>query len=249
MSATPSTLHVNSEKLANTIHMLCLRVVERFPGSGLQRVCTDLYEISLSAEQDVLAISKPNYALRASVMLFIVVVLVTLAVTMSNLAIETKGLNVADVIQASESAAQDAIIIGAAVLFLTSIETRAKRHRVIAAINRLRSIAHVIDMHQLTKDPSAVLRDGPATVHSPKREMSQFELNRYLDYCSEMVSLVSKVGFLYIQEFNDPQAVNAVNDLETLTNGLSVKMWQKIMLLENASRQLGEAVIDEDSLL
>ena len=74
-------------------------------------------------------------------------------------------------------------------------------------------------MHQLTKDPSAVLRDGPATVHSPKREMSQFELNRYLDYCSEMVSLVSKVGFLYIQEFNDPQAVNAVNDLETLTNG------------------------------
>ena len=85
--------------------------------------------------------------------------------------------------------------------------------------------------------------------HSPKREMSQFELNRYLDYCSEMVSLVSKVGFLYIQEFNDPQAVNAVNDLETLTNGLSVKMWQKIMLLENASRQLGEAVIAEDSLL
>ena len=57
MSATQSTLHVNSEKLANTIHTLCLRVGERFPGSGLQRVCNDLYEISLSAEQDVLAIT------------------------------------------------------------------------------------------------------------------------------------------------------------------------------------------------
>ena len=249
MSATESTLHVNSEKLANTIHMLCLRVGERFPGSGLLRVCNDLYAISLNAEEDVLAIKKPNYYLRAGVTLFIVVVVVTLLYTLSKIAVEINSLPLAELIQASDSLAQDVILIGAAVLFLISIETRVKRHRVIGAINRLRNIAHVIDMHQLTKDPSAVLRDGPATVHSPKREMSQFELNRYLDYCSEMVSLVSKVGFLYIQEFNDPQAVNAVNDLETLTNGLSVKMWQKIMLLENASRQLGEAVIDEDSLL
>ena len=76
----------------------------------------------------------------------------------------------ADVIQASKSAAQDVIIIGAAVLFLTSIEDPRKRHRVIGAINRLRNIAHVIDMHQLTKDPSEMLRDGPATIHSPKRD-------------------------------------------------------------------------------
>ncbi len=244
-----STLHVDSEKLAKTIHTLCLRIGERFPGSGLLRIGEDLYAISLNAEKDVVAISRPNYALRAAVILFIAAVLVTLVVTVSgSLSVETQGLNLADVIQASESAAQDVIIIGAAVLFLISIETRIKRHRVIAQINRLRSIAHVIDMHQLTKDPSAVLRGGPSTVHSPKREMTRFELNRYLDYCSEMMSLVSKIGFLYIQNFNDPQAVNAVNDLETLANGLSAKIWQKIMLLENASGDLGEAVPGEDAL-
>jgi hypothetical protein len=238
-------LHVNSEKLAGTIHTLCLRVGERFPNSGLLRVCNDLYAISLSAEQDVLAISRPNYALRAGVALFIAVVLATLLYTLSNLAVETRGLTLADLIQASESAAQDAIIIGAAVLFLTSIETRVKRHRVVGAINRLRSIAHVIDMHQLTKDPSAVLRGGPSTTHSPRREMTRFELNRYLDYCAEMVALVSKVGFLYVQDFPDPQAVNAVNDLEALTNGLSAKIWQKIMLLESAAEEAATNLLAE----
>ena len=251
MSETKSTLHVDSEKLARTIHTLCLRIGERFPGSGLLRIGEDLYAIGLNAEKDVIAISKPNLALRAGVTLFIAAVLVTLVVTVSGFlkGLETTGITLADVIQASESAAQDVIIIGAAVLFLISIETRVKRHRVIGQINRLRSIAHVIDMHQLTKDPSAVLRGGPTTVHSPKREMSQFELNRYLDYCSEMMSLVSKVGFLYIQNFNDPQAVNAVNDLEALTNGLSAKIWQKIMLLENARGELGEALPAEEALL
>ena len=235
-------LHVNSEKLASTIKMLVLRIGERFPDSGLLRACNDLYAISLSAEDDVLAIKKPNYYLRAGVILFIVVVVATLLYTLTKIGVETDGLNLTDWIQASDSLAQDVILIGAAVLFLISIETRVKRHRVIAAINRLRNIAHVIDMHQLTKDPSSILRVGPTTIHSPKREMSQFELNRYLDYCAEMVSLVSKVGFVYVQNFPDPQAVNAVNDLETLTNGLSAKIWQKIMLLENAGAILAADV-------
>jgi hypothetical protein len=39
------------------------------------------------------------------------------------------------------------------------------------------------------------------------------------------------VAFLYVQRFDDPVSVNAVNDLENLTTGLSRKIWQKIMVL------------------
>jgi hypothetical protein len=46
-----------------------------------------------------------------------------------------------------------------------------------------------------------------------------------------MLSLVSKTAFLYVQDYHDPVATEAVNDLEDLTNGLSSKMWQKIMIL------------------
>ncbi|MCP4151995.1 MAG: hypothetical protein GY757_29910 [bacterium] len=61
--------------------------------------------------------------------------------------------------------------------------------------------------------------------------MTKYQLARYLDYCSELLSLTSKVGFLYIQHFNDPISVNAVNELENLTTGLSRKVWQKIMII------------------
>ena len=62
--------------------------------------------------------------------------------------------------------------------------------------------------------------------------MTPYELTRYLDYCSEMLALISKVGALYIQNFDDPATLRAVDELENLTTGLSRKIWQKIMILD-----------------
>ena len=44
--------------------------------------------------------------------------------------------------------------------------------------------------------------------------MSPFELSRYLDYCSEMMSLTSKVAVLFAQSFPDPVVTEAVSDIE-----------------------------------
>ena len=46
--------------------------------------------------------------------------------------------------------------------------------------------------------------------------MVAFELNRYLDYCSEMLSLVSKIGALYVQSVPDRDALSAVDEIENL---------------------------------
>jgi hypothetical protein len=67
---------------------------------------------------------------------------------------------------------------------------------------------------------------------APQRELDAFQLSRYLDYCSEMLSLMGKLAALYVQNYPDPQATAAVDDIESLTTGLSHKIWQKIMLLE-----------------
>jgi hypothetical protein len=127
------------------------------------------------------------------------------------------------------------VFLGAAVLFLVTLETRWKRDAALEAVGELRALAHVIDMHQLTKDPEPILRAGPPTAHSPKRSMTPFELSRYFDYSSEMLAIVSKVGALYIQAFPDTVALEAVDDLEELCSGLSSKIWQKIMVLDRFS--------------
>ena len=55
-------------------------------------------------------------------------------------------------------------------------------------------------------------------------------------YCSEMLSLTSKIAASFVQSFNDPVVLSTVNEIETLVTGLSGKIWQKITLLERASR-------------
>ena len=47
----------------------------------------------------------------------------------------------------------------------------------------------------------------------------------------EMLSLIGKIAALYVQRFDDPVALSAVDEIESLTTSLSRKMWQKIMIV------------------
>jgi len=141
-----------------------------------------------------------------------------------------------DFVTLLEAGINDVVLIGAAIFFLLSFETRYKRQRALKALHELRSIAHVIDMHQLTKDPHRIMKKMPyaSTGGSPRLEMTEFQLRRYLDYCSEMLSLTGKIAAVYVQEFDDGVAMASASELETLTTGLSGKIWQKIAILHTA---------------
>ncbi len=234
MRIEPSELpndYLDPDKLCQTIDKLCRRIAERFPDSGLLRVGRDLHTVCMSAEKDIAEIERPNWLLRLAVLVFVAATVAVFVAGLSVLRIDTSVVNYADLIQAAEAAISSTFLVGAALVFLISIEVRVKRRRVIEAINRLRSIAHVIDMHQLTKDPAMSLAGGAPTATSPARPLNEFEMSRYLDYCTELLSLVGKVGFLYVQDFGDPEATKAMNDLEDLTTGLASGIWQKIILI------------------
>ena len=143
----------------------------------------------------------------------------------------------ADFIQASEAGVNDLIFLALALWFIASLESKAKRKALLNSLHRLRSMAHVVDMHQLTKDPAQLLAKGynsknPDTASSPQRSMTAYELSRYLDYCSEMLSLLSKLAALHAQKENDGLILEAVNEVEELAIGLSSKIWQKLSMLD-----------------
>lgn len=223
--------HLNADKTISTIEILSNRVGERFPGSGLSQVCSELHLIANESKARVLLIARPNYGLRLFVGLVVILGLLGLFYSISLLDVTTRPFTLGELVQMTEAGMNDLVLIGAAILFLITVEVRIKRRRVLEALRELRSIAHVIDMHQLTKDPGRYSRDRILTPHSPIWEMSAYELTRYLDYCSEMLSLTGKVGALYAQNFNDSVVLSAVNELESMTTGLSRKVWQKIMIL------------------
>ena len=85
-------------------------------------------------------------------------------------------------------------------------------------------------MHQLTKDPAIITQESN-TPASPMRDMTSFELNRYLDYCSELLSLTGKLAAVFGQSINDHEVIAASNAIELLTTNLARKIWQKISYL------------------
>ncbi|MHC4893685.1 MAG: hypothetical protein ACYTFV_10030 [Planctomycetota bacterium] len=221
-------------RLRQTLEELCLRIEERFPDSGLAGVARQLFEIAGESDRTLAWIERPSYGLRAAIGGVIALLLALLIAGIAAIEVETSRVSGLELLQALEAVLNELILIGAAILFLTSVETRVKRRRVVRAINELRSIAHVIDAHQLTKDPGTLGHEDESTTHSPKRTLTAYQLSRYLDYCSELLALTGKVGFLYVQSFDDPEANAAAGDLEQLTTGLARKVWQKVMLLHSA---------------
>ena len=223
---------LDSKKIITTIENLNFRIEERFPGSGLLAVGRKLQKIGQETDTIITWIEKPNWWYRLGIGAFIVVLSIGLVYALFSLEIDLSKPSFESFVQIAESVMNELVLLGAAVIFLVSIEMRSKRKKVVSSINRLRSIAHVIDAHQLTKDPDTIVNEEKRTKHSPKRGLTTYELGRYLDYCSELLSLTGKVGFLYVQKFDDPVSVKAVNDLENLTTSLSRKIWQKIMIIK-----------------
>ena len=224
-------LRLDAGAVARTVDLLCRRVDERFPDSGLSRVARELERIAKQTQDRAVAIARPILGLRLTVALLIVMIVALLVVTLSSLARPKQPLEWFQFIQILEAGMNDVVLVGAGIFFLVTLETRIKRRRALAAIRELRAVAHIIDMHQLTKDPEWVMARGQETGVLPPRQMTRFELSRYLDYCSEMLSITGKIAALYIQTFDDDVALSAVNEVEDLTTGLSRKIWQKLMIL------------------
>ncbi len=219
-----------SQKIADTLTTLAQRISERFPGSGLLQVCRELIVMAEQTSERADKIARPNVPLIAGVWLLLLLAAGTVVWLLGKAMQLEASTELTNVMQGVDAGVSLLIVLGGAAFYLSSLESRWRRRAVLKALHEFRSIAHVIDMHQLTKDPSAL--GGPRTSSSPDREMTRFELVRYLSYCSEMLSLASKSAAVYAEKIGDPAVVDAVGDIERLTTNLSQKIWQKITLVE-----------------
>ncbi|MSR31850.1 MAG: hypothetical protein EXR99_10135 [Gemmataceae bacterium] len=222
---------INSEAVVITCGLLQSRIQERFPQSGLNQICKELVTVASEASAHISEIQKPHWLIRAGVALALSLGFVTAILLFLSFHGNFGVNDVTDFLQGLEAAINLAIFLGLAIYFLITLERRLKRKSAFESLHELRSIAHVIDMHQLTKDPGGIAGQLPATASSPERKLSRQELARYLDYCSEMLSLVSKVAAMYAQGLNDVEILSTVDDIESLTNGLASKIWQKILVV------------------
>jgi hypothetical protein len=231
-TSTARSLVLEPTQIIRTVEALRDRIEERFPDSGLGRLANDLHGVASMTVERLRSVAEPHLPLRIGVGALIIIILAMLGSLFFSARLPSTAGDVASLAELLETIMNDLFLIGASIFFLVTMEGRIKRRRALRFLRELRALAHIVDMHQLTKDPDRVGVEGADTPSSPVRRMSRFELGRYLDYCSEMLSLISKIAALYVQNLDDPVVLAAVDEVETLTTGLARKIWQKIMVLE-----------------
>jgi hypothetical protein len=225
---------LDAARISSTAGEISRRIGEQFPGSGLSAVSTTLCGLAEAATDRAARLSRPDWRIRALVSLAVTAMVAIAVLALLRIRVPAGAVSWSDLAQGLEASVSNVVFFGVALFFLLSLESRAKRRLALAGLNELRSIAHVIDMHQLAKDPPTARRSDS----TQQSTLSQVEMAQYLDYCSELLSVTSKLAALHIQAFSDPVVADSVNGIQALTLGLSSKIWQKIMILDLVASEL-----------
>ena len=220
--------NLDIDKVTAAIELLRLRVQERFPTANLLNVCNELKELSNNAKANIQHLNKPYVYFRIIFSFLIILTKVLITYTIWHISSQDLPTNFQSFIATSEALMNELVMIGAAFYFIGKFENSLKQKKILYALQELRTIIHVIDLHQLTKDPAPILQNN--SEHSPERALSKSELNSYLDYCSEMLSLTSTVAATYGFNCNDQIVLETIHNIEVLSGTLSNKIWQKITI-------------------
>ena len=223
--------------IIETAEKLDLRVAERFPDAGLRKVSAELVSLSRDLAVAAKALAEPIWWLRAVVgAIFLAGAAMFLFVgTILPLDRFSSGDDVLELVQGIEASLNTMILAVLGVLALVRVEDWIKRKQRVHAAARaaLADPRHRhASAHQGSGRAVAEFQADPAFAGAQPNSQ---DLARYLDYCSEMLSITGKLAALFAQSVNDEVVINAVNDIEALGSNLSRKIWQKITLIENAS--------------
>jgi hypothetical protein len=213
------------------------RIHARFGERGLTKAVRDLGQlvvlVQTEAGESHVRLRRTTLAARTTSITIIGATLFALVFGLRSAV--TQGLEqTAGWVPLVESVINDLVFAAIAVLFLWAMPERLERRALLRLLHRLRSLAHVIDMHQLSKDPEQVSPTYVPTAESLRHGLDADQLYHYLDYCSEMLSLTAKTAALCGEHTSDGVVLETISTIERLTTELSNKIWQKISLLPRA---------------
>jgi hypothetical protein len=226
--------HLESDLVLATVERLRLRIDARFKSSGLARVAGELgrsvTEVSDQAGASHARIRRTTALARLASLLVVLAGMFALGLALSD-ATEGGPERSFDWLPLVESTISNVVYAAIAVLFLWALPERLERRNLLATLHRLRSLAHVIDMHQLGKDPEQLTPSYRPTAQSLPNDLDAEQMHHYFAYCTELLSLVAKTAALCAEHTTDSVVLDTVSTMETLTTDMSSKIWQKIALL------------------
>jgi hypothetical protein len=229
---------LDPKKLLATIQLFRERIAKVFPASGLSEVSAELEETAMLCFAEAEKVKRPLWGLRIAVA---VAVLVLLSLPLElfwflRFHMKFEDLeNFGEFMQATDAGFNVLLLLAGAAIFLVSVENRVKRRRALKVLHELRSLAHVVDMHQLSKDPVmdlSVLDEGTRLNDRPKAIQQAEDLWYYLSFSTDLLSVIGKLAACFAHEEIDRIVLDTINEIETVSTALSRKIWQKMSLVK-----------------
>ncbi len=228
---------LDPEKLVEAARRLAEKVEAAFPGSGLGALAREVSCLTRETIVRLTFIERPNWPLRIAVGVLVVIAVFGPLIFSVMLQFKETVNSLGDFLEATDAGLQMLLLLGGSIAFLVTLEGRIRRNRALDAIAEFRSMAHLVDMHQINKDPG--IDERPAPAGADRRTVrSDAQLALYLDHASDMLALIGKLAAFYGQHLRDRVVLDAVNEIETLTTGLSAKMWQKIIMVNDLGMEV-----------
>ena len=225
---------INPEKLVLTVDKLADRVEEDFPSSGLSAVANEVAAVAEGTVKRVEEIRRPRIYLRVMVGILVATALAGPLLFSVLVSFSEEVTNLGDFLEATDAGLHMLLILAGAIIFLVGLENRLRRNEALDALADFRSLSHLLDLHQINKDPGLDRKPAPDPDH--RTVQSDEALADYLDYSGDLLSIIGKLAAYYAQHLRDRVVLDAVNEIENLTSSLSSKLWLKILVLREMKR-------------
>lgn len=248
-------ISIGAKGLADAAATLERRIRDRFPTSSLLHNASWLRVLVSLAPAETAAYRRRFVLLRLLFLLFAVLAVGIFGFGIYRLNLDYKPDSVVELAQLIESGINDVIFLSLGAYFLFRLEPWIKRHRMLLFLGKLRDLVHVTQLLQMNKDPERVVRpvslqlassvgagtipSGPARAESraqdpPGAENSAFLMGRYLDYCLDMLTLISAVAAFVGRDVTDKLIRDGIWEIEELCSSISAKISNKTLMLFNA---------------
>jgi len=225
--------NLDHDKLLGSIESISQRILALFPPSGLGEVSVELLAAARHCLAEAREIKKPLWKLRAVVAASVAALMLLPALPAFGMNFPLQFETLSEFLQATDAGFNILLLLAGGVLFLISMESRIKRNRTLRALNELRSLAHVVDMHQLSKDPG--VQADPLAPRLPGRRppviRNQGDLWHYLSFCGDLLAVLGKLAACFAEAVTDRSVLDSINEIEMLCTALSRKIWHKMSIV------------------
>ncbi len=158
---------IDPTKLILTTSKMADRVEEHFPKSGLASVANEVAAVAEGTVARVAEIKKPRLGLRILIGIMVLLVISGPLVCSVVLSFRDDMTNLGDFLQATDAGLHMILVLAGGIVFLVGMENRMRRNQALEALSEFRSLAHLVDLHQINKDPVSMMAPNQTMTAAP----------------------------------------------------------------------------------